>query len=301
MTNINYYPMATRLLALTHFCGVNPRMFDALLRRFGTVEALFGVDRDNFLAIDGLTESQVDHLVEANDKLEPAARLAKELADRDIRLVTQFEPEYGQLLMELNDPPPILYVRGRFPDRDVKSAAVVGSHRAGSDGIGLTSALVKELVGKGVQVVSTLKGGVDVAAHLAAASNGGHSFAVLDCGVDKVAAKERMPVAIDIAQHGGVISEYHPELKAGEDSMHQANRLVVGLSQAVIVTEMHSDSKRTLDIVRACSDIGKLLFFVSDPNFGALADDASLAKAIECGAIMLDGLENIDDIVRSLV
>ena len=301
MTDSNPYATATRLLALIHFCGMTPRMFDVLLRQFGTVEALFTVDRDTYQGVDGLTENQIDHLVKANDQLEPAARLAKQLSDRDIRLLTMFEPEYGQLLLELNDPPPLLFVRGGFPDRDVKSAAVVGTHRAGADGIALTSALVKELVAKGVQLVSTLKGGIDVAAHLAAVSNDGHSFAVLDCGVDKVATKEQMPVAIDIARRGGVISEYHPELKAGDDSLHQANRLVAGLSQAVILTEMYSNSKRTLDLVMACREVGKLLFFVIDPNLGVLSDDAGLAIAIDCGAIPIDGLDKIDDIVRSLV
>jgi DNA processing protein len=301
MTDSRNYPIATRLLALIHFCGMTPRMFDVLLRRFGTVEALFEVDRDTYLGVDGLTESQIDHLVKANDQLEPAARLAQQLAERDIRLLTQFDPEYGQLLLELNDPPPLLYVRGLFPDRDVKTAAVVGTHRAGTEGIALTSTLVKALVGKGVQVVSTLKGGIDVAAHLAAVSNKGRSFAVLDCGIDRVATKEKMPVAIDVARQGGVISEYHPELKAGDDSLRQANRLVVGLSQAVIVTEMYSNSRRTLDMVKACCEVGKLLFFFIDPNLGALADDTALARAIECGAIPLDGLDKIDDIVRSLL
>ena len=301
MIDISQYSDAVRLLALTHFCGVTPRMYDALLRRFGTVEALFGLDRSLLLSIDGLTAGQADLLEQAEKKLEPAALLAQQLSDRDIRLLTQFEPEYGHLLTELNDPPPLLYVRGRFLAPEVKSVAVVGSSRPGSDGIALTSELVRELIERGVQVVSTLRGGIDSAVHLTAAANNGRSFAVLDCGVDKVEPKEGMPVAIDIVRDGGVISEYHPDMSGKDVPVNEANRLVIGMAQAVIVTEMYSDSSQTLDLVQACREIGKLLFFMINPDIGALADEASLSRAIECGAIPIDGLDKIDDIVRSLV
>lgn len=117
----------------------------------------------------------------------------------------------------------------------------------------------------------------------------------------KSAGTDEMPLAIDIVTTGGVISEYLPDQPATDATVKASNRLLVGLAQAVVVTELYTDSRHTLDLVEFCRMIGKMLFVVIDPEFGALADEPSLAKAIECGAIPIEGLSKLDDIIRSLV
>ncbi len=301
MLDLSPYPAATQVLALTQGCGVNPRLFEALLRQFRTLEQIYLAEEEDFLGIDGLNAAVARQLDHAFEKLPEAAAMVQSLTDRDITLVSRFDDAYGQLLWELNDPPPLLMIRGAFPDPHKKSAAVVGTRTASAEGMALTSQIVKELIASEVQVISSLAGGIDAAAHLAARAADGHSFAVIDCGVDQIEQREGIPVAIDIVQGGGVISEYAPEFVATKKSGAEANRLIVGLAQAVVVTEAYGDSHRTLDILKACREIGKLTFVVIDSAQGAFADETSLGLAIECGAIPLDGLDKVDDIIRSLV
>jgi DNA processing protein len=301
MVNTSKPTNAARVLALTHFCGVTPRLFAALLQRFETLDAIYRANREAFLGIEGVTVDTAARLEKVSEQLKPASEMARRLLDREIELVTRFDDTYSPLLFELNDPPSLMYVRGKMPGIALKSVAIVGAREATSEGIGLTSRIVKEFVQNEVQVVSSLVGGIDMAAHLAARSAGGVSFAVLEHGSDHVDQQEAMPVAIDIIQTGGVISEYAPEVEAHEMFIPQANRLVVGLAQAVVITELYDSSTRSLDLLRTCRDVGKLTFFMVDPELGALADETSLGLVAECGAIPIEGFDRVGDIIKSLV
>ncbi|MEW5796018.1 MAG: DNA-processing protein DprA [Candidatus Zixiibacteriota bacterium] len=301
MIDLSAYSTTTRVLALAHFCGVTPRLFEALLRRFRTLDAVFSADLGQLLEIEGLGRRQAEQLEHASEQLSHAEAMVRSLRDRDIRLVTRFDEAYGRLLFELHDPPSLLYLRGHSIDPDKRTIAVAGTRQASSEGLELTSRLVKELVRYEIQIVSSLLGGVDTAVHLAARSAGGRSFAVIDCGLDQIGQGEGIPVAIDILQTGGVISEYAPNVTAGTKTMTESNRLIVGLVQAVVVTEFYGDSTRTLDLLRACRDIGKLVFLLIDPRYGALSDAPGLRQAHEFGVIPITGFDKIDDVVKSLV
>lgn len=295
------YSTAVRVMALTHFCGVAPRLFEVLLRRFGTLEGIYAAKMDAFLAIDGLTEDSARRLAQVSDQLEATLALAKQYDDRDINLLTRFDATFSSLLFELSEPPSLLYVRGRAPDHHKKSVAVVGAADASSEGITLTSGLVKALVQQGVQIISSLAGGIDMTAHLAANSAKGAAFAVLDRGIDTVDQQTGIPVAIDLVQSGGVLSEYAPPVEPNEMFIAESNRVIAGLAQAVVITEMYANSERVLDLLKQCRDIGKLTFLLADSEHGALSDKTSLAVAAECGAIPIVGLNKVDDIIRSLV
>jgi len=290
-----------QVLALTQFCGVTPRLFEALLRRFGTIEAIFAADREAFLEVDGVKARQAQTLENAPKRLAAAEAMAKALAQREIKLLTRFDQNYSPLLLELHDPPPLLYLRGHAPDLSKRTISMAGTHSASVEGMALTSRLVKELVKRDIQIVSTLRGGIDSAVHLAAKSAGGVSFTVIDSGVDHLDTREAVPVAIDVMEKGGVISEYPPDMPPDSRNMAEANRLVVGLAQAVVVTEFYSTSERTLDLLRACHDIGKLAFIMIDPEQGAFSDEKALAQSHEDGVIPIEGFDRIDDIVKSLV
>ncbi|MCK4857046.1 MAG: DNA-processing protein DprA [candidate division Zixibacteria bacterium] len=293
--------ISSRVLALSYFCNVSPRLFEALLGQFKTLDAIYAAEPEEFLQIEGIDEERAEELSRAVDHLDAATVTVQALSERDIGIVTRFDDNYCRLLFELNNPPSLLYCRGRIIANDQKSIAVVGSRTASSEGIELTSRLVKELVANKIQIVSSLIGGVDATAHLAAKSAGGKSFGVLNCGFDQIDRAESVPVAIDIAQSGGVISEYAPEIETDENSDRETNRIIVGMAQAVVVTEAYADSNRILDLLLACRDIGKITFFMVNPEHGALADETSLTQAVSCGAIPIEGFDHVGDIVKSLI
>ena len=190
---------------------------------------------------------------------------------------------------------------GRLPDKAKKSVALVGSSKATNEGIELTVKLTRSFAAAGVQVISSLDSGIGAAAHVGSKTAEGISFSVLESGIDQLDLTEAVPLAVDIVEHGGVISEYAPEEKFHEGNHVSANRLIVGLSQAVVVTQVYHDSKRTLDLLTCCGQIGKLAYVMIDPRHGALADEDSLSKAVSCGAIPMVGLDKVDDIIKSLV
>jgi DNA processing protein len=291
----------SRVLALSHFCEVSPRMFEALWAQFKTLDAIYAAEPEAFFEIEGIDEEWAENLSRASDRIDAAEVMVQALSERDIGLITRFDDAFGHLLFELNDPPSLLFYRGRMVDPEQKSVAVVGCRVATSEGMELTARLVKELVAQKVQIISSLVGGIDISAHLATKSAGGSSFGVLNCGFDHIDRAEKLPVAIDIVESGGVISEYAPEVEIGEGDDTETNRLIVGMAQAVVVTEAYAGSKRVMDLLQACREVGKMAFFMIDPDQGALADETSMGHAANCGAIPIQGFDHIADIVKSLV
>ena len=301
MTQDHHNSSAVILIALTKFSGLGPRMIGALLQRFGEPAEIMKVSQESLLMIDGLTVEQADQISTASDYLDQATEYCQSLKHRDIVITTRLNDGYPEGLYELNDPPPLLFVRGRLPDSNGKLIAVVGADEATGEGIELTVTLAQRCAEAGVQIVSTLRRGVDAAAHLGAKAGEGASFAVLDGGLDHIDLVEQMPLAIDITRAGGVLSECPPETEPDKKSYQVSNRVLVGLAQAVVVTEVYSSSKATLDLLSSCNETGKLAFVLIDPKHGALSDESSLSEAARCGAIPIVGLDKIDDIIKSLV
>lgn len=289
------------VLALCKFAGVNPRLFRALVSHFGALEKVF---RNNATGIRqiGINADETASLAEkARSSLPLAEEYYAELTQRDIRVVTQFDPDYPQLLFELNDPPPMLYLRGKLPDNDRKSVTVTGTKNAGNQGIDFTVSLAQRLCESGVQVASSLAKGIDAAVHLGCKAANSNSFAVHDSGFDHVDQTEQVPLAIDITQEGGLLTEYSPEQHFRASHTGEFNRLLVGMTQAVIVTEFYRDSSATLDLIKFCRQIGKLTFLMFDPATGPLSDQRALDVAGECGVIPIAGLDNTDMVVNVLV
>ena len=290
-----------RSLALCRFCGVTPRMFGALLAHFGNLERIIRADSGSLMAIGGLSAEIANRIATATDKLDQAEEFYNQLIARDINVVSRFDDDYPQRLFELNDPPPLLYVRGLLPDNGTKAVTLAGGDNATNEGIELTVKLANKFAAEGILVVSSLNSGNDAAAHLGTKAERGRSFAVLESGFDHIHPTDNAPLAIDIAQTGGLVSEYAPDGEFAKNNFTESNRLMAGLAHAVVVTELYEDSARTLDLLDCCCQIGKLVFIMIDPKLGALSDQKSLDRAVANGAIPLIGLDKVDDIIKSLV
>ena len=299
--DISKYNTTTQVVALCKYSGVTPRLCEFLFNYFSEIEELLKADFNTLKKISGIDEAIAKKISTASRHLDDAARYVEELSKRDIRLVSRFDPDYPTLLFELNDPPTLLFLRGNMPVPGRKTVALIGASEASNAGIEMTSRLARTFAEAGVQVVSSLYGGIDYAAHLGCKAAESASFAVLDCGFDSLAADDSMPLAIDIVQSGGIISEYSPETLQTPEAYRQTNRLLVGLVQAVVVTELYRDSARSMDLLNFCSMIGKLAFFMVDPKSGAFADEDSLNRAVEYGVLPIVGFDKVPDIIKALV
>jgi len=288
-------------LALVKYAGVNPRTYDLLLQRFQALDEILLAEDYELAEIEGISKGAAIRIAKVGKHLEQAVGYSSQLSKRDIRILSRFEESYPSHLMEINDPPPIIYGRGRVLENAGKSIALIGAEEATTEGIALTTQIAKELTTKKVQVLSALEKGNAAAAHLGCKAAGGHSYAVIESGFDQIRGETEIPLAIDIVQTGGIFSEYPPNAVKGKNSFSQSNRLVAGMSQAVVVTEFYEKSIRAHDILEYCHQIGKLSFVLTDPKNGALSDETSLTLAVKRGAIIMSGPNRIDDIIKALV
>ncbi len=298
---IENYSIAAQVWALRHFGKVGPRTFRTLMVHFGNLENIFRAEMDELLGIDGLGEKRSSKIYDCDQTLDEAEEFINEMKEREIICCTQFDDNYPNLFNELNDPPPIFFARGHLPEKDEKTVAIVGSHKATIEGIGYAVDLGGLLAKKSISVVSGLARGIDASGHIGAIRAGGKSYAVLGSGFDKIYPEENRPLSIELTAKGGLISEYSPDTKSSPGLNMARNRLTVGLSNAVVIGEIFGDSSGTLDSAKCCFELGKLMFILIDGCEMPGKDNKGVEKVLEMGAIPIT-LENAVEIIsKSLV
>jgi DNA processing protein len=174
-----------------------------LIEHFGSPRAaIAAVDR--WPSCPGLRPGMAALLPAANDPRLP--RLSAQLAALDVWLLSCADADYPPLLRNIPDPPALLYGRGirRFGE----ALAVVGSRAPSATGKAAAENLSHEIAGQGVTIVSGLARGIDAAAHRGALAAGGHTIAVLGCGIDRVYPAENSRLFERIAASGTLLSEY---------------------------------------------------------------------------------------------
>jgi DNA processing protein len=145
--------------------------------------------------------------------------------------------DYPPLVAVIRDPPPLLWASGRSDCLALPAVAIVGSRVATPYGLEAASTLAGDLAGAGVLVVSGLARGVDSAAHRAALAAGGETVAVLGSGIDIIYPPEHRGLAAEVSGHGAVLSELPPGVPPHRRHFPARNRLISGLSLAVVVVE----------------------------------------------------------------
>lgn len=178
-------------------------------------------------------------LAETRD-LASAALAAAETAN--ITPIAWFDARYPALLSCVPDPPPVLWAKGDPAHTGKRSVAVVGSRAASPYALQVGRRLAAELAERGIVVVSGLARGVDSAAHEGCLSSGGATVAVTGCGVDRVYPSENRALAERIAANGLLLSELPPGAPPLPGNFPLRNRIISGISLAVVVVEANEKS-----------------------------------------------------------
>jgi len=227
-----------------------------------------------------------------------AARTARAIdraAHCQITPLTWGDAAYPPALTAIIDPPPILWVRGAVCSLvDRPTVAIVGSRAATPYGLEVAEKLAIDLASRGLTVVSGLARGADSAAHRGALAGGGSTVAVLGSGVDVIYPPEHGPLARDIEQRGAVISELVPGTPPNPAFFPQRNRIISGLSRAVVVIEA-GEKSGSLITARCALDQGRDVLAVpgnvlSGRNRGAHALLRDGAKIVESADDILEEL-----------
>jgi DNA processing protein len=245
----------------------------------------------------GLTErlrGDDPHLLELARSLLPQAETARTAAERrGIRVVAWNDPAFPLALLTLADLPPALWYRGELDVLTSPCVAIVGSRVASVVSIETAMRIASDLASRGITVISGLARGVDSAAHRGALQSG-RTAAVLGSGFDHMYPAEHQHLADEIADGGVVVTEYPPHTLPLPFFFPMRNRVISGLSRAVVVIEANEKSGSL--ITAACAlEQGRDVMAVpgnvlSGRNRGAHA-------LIRDGAKIVEGA---DDIVEEL-
>lgn len=155
-----------------------------------------------------------------------------------ISIIQLGDPQYPYLLSQIPSPPPVLYVRGNIEALHRTSLAVVGTRKPSPYGLSVTKTLLEPVVQAGVTVVSGLALGIDGQAHKIAVQHKAPTVAVLGCGGDTIYPWDHRQLAEDILANGGaIISEFPLGAEPERHHFPQRNRIISGLSKAVLLVE----------------------------------------------------------------
>lgn len=217
------------------------------------------------------------------------AREEERLAAAGATFITGRDPGYPPLLKEIHDPPIGLYRKGPG-GFDAPCIAIVGSRRTTLYGQSVAKKLGADLARLGYCVVSGLARGIDTAAHEGALSAGGLTAAVIGTGIDIIYPSENLGLYRRIAESGAVLSEFPFGRKADRQSFAMRNRIVAGMSRAVVVVESDVDGGAMIT-ARFAGEQGRLIFAV--PGRIDQPSSAGCHQLIRDGATLFTCLDDL--------
>ncbi len=208
------------------------------------------------------------------------------------------EDAYPQALLNIEDPPAVLFVHGKMPDMDNSdSVSVIGTRKATLYGIRTAFELGANLSSEGFVVVSGGALGIDCAAHRGVLQSDGVTVCVLGCGIDYDYLKENKAMRVQIASKGAVISEYPPGTSPSARNFPQRNRIISGLSQGLIVVEAPKASGSMITVNLALSqnkDVFSVMGNVDSPY------SEGTNSLIKDGAIPVTSYEDVIEFYRGV-
>lgn len=221
--------------------GIGSVRMRALLDAFdGDLKAAWEAPISKFESI-GLSGRIIENLARVRSQID-LEQVWQRMTAAGISAVTWDDETYPRMLREIDQPPPIFYQKGEILPEDETAVAIVGTRRVTAYGRGVTEELAAYLARNRVTVVSGLARGVDAIAHRSALHAGGRTVAVLGSGVDRIYPPEHQQLAAEIAEAGAVISDYPPGTAPESTNFPPRNRIISGLSLAVVVVEASDTS-----------------------------------------------------------
>jgi DNA processing protein len=278
-------------LRLALIPGLGDASIRTLLRAFGSPDAVLSAPPGRWRGVVGAaqvdalrTGAPPEHLTTARDWL----------ATSDHHLIALGDPRYPARLLEIADPPTLLFARGRLELLQAPALAIVGSRHASAQGIETATAFARALADAGLVIVSGLALGIDGAAHRGALAGVARSIAVLGTGPDRVYPARHRDLAHALAADGLLLSEFAPGVGVLAAHFVRRNRVISGLSRGVLVVEAALRSG-SLTTARSAVEQGREVFAIPGSIHSPLARG--------CHALIKQGaklVESADDVLEEL-
>lgn len=289
------------LLALHLVPGIGPRLCAALLEQFGSAAAALRASPEQLQEIPHVGPKVAASLRKSLDNRDVDAECA--LLDRHgVRVVFHGSTDYPATLATVPLPPQLLYGKGTLTPADGKAIGLVGSRACTAYGKRVAERMAMDLARAGWTVVSGLARGIDGAAHRGALQAGGRTLAVLAGGLSKIYPPEHAGLADEVAAAGALVTEAAMRMEPMAGMFPARNRIISGLSRAVVVVEADEQSG-ALHTARHATDQGREVFAVPCPvdsvaSGGCLRLIRDGAKLVRHAGDVLEDLESLPPLVE---
>lgn len=275
-------------LRLTLTPGIGGESQRKLLAAFGLPEAIFAA---GMLEVRRVIGSRAEPLFEFDTKNAVDRSLAW-ASEPGQHIICLADDSYPPALLEIPDPPSVLYVRGKLELLKTPGIAIVGSRNATPQGVQTAEAFARALAGKGLCIISGLALGIDAAAHRGALAASGTTVAVIGTGADRIYPPRNKDLALAIAERGVIVSEFPLGTPALAANFPRRNRIISGLARGVLVVEAAPESG-SLITARLAAEQGREVFAIPGSIHSPVARGCH--KLIKQGAKLVETAQDVLD------
>jgi DNA processing protein len=272
--------------------GIGAVRFKQIQNFFGDLSIAWNAPAAAFNEI-GLPTRVVENILAVRAELD-LDRLYETINSDQISVFTLLDDAYPRLLREIDQAPPVIYIKGTLNPSDDFAVAMVGTRRVTAYGQQVTRDTSTYLAAHGLTIVSGLARGVDALAHQHALQAGGRTIAVLGCGVDVVYPPEHRQLADAIVENGALISDYPLGTQPEGINFPPRNRIISGLSLATIVVEAGERSGALITAAFALEQ-GRDIFAIPGNVFSPASRGTN--RLIQKGAFAMISPQDVLDVL----
>ncbi|MFC1501191.1 DNA-processing protein DprA [Elusimicrobiota bacterium] len=285
--NLSQQQRAVLTLHLVEDLG--PRRFKSLIDRFGSAEKALNSSEYELKSVEQLPPKVAKNISQAKNRIDidKEINLAEKIG---ARILTCFDESYPESLKNLYDCPLVLYVLGQKDINEIENIGIVGTRRPTNYGLTITSRFSKDFADIGLVTVSGLARGIDTQVHKSTVSAGGKTIAVLGNGLNKHYPPENRKLEEQISKNGALITEFPMDYPPDKMNFPRRNRIISGISKAVLVIEADIKSG-ALITAKYALDQGKDVFAVP----GSIISEYSKGtnSLIKSGASLVQSSEDV--------
>lgn len=220
------------LYCLCHVPGFGGVTIRGLKDTFGTYLSAWRVKPQELQKSGVLTERRAEVFQESRKHESAWRKEFAGLAQKNIRVIAECDPDYPTRFLPYEDRPAALFVKGSLPENEVPSVAIVGARACTEYGKEAAGFYAGELANAGVNIISGMAAGVDGYAHRGAIERGKPTYAVLGCGVNVCYPRENYKIFHAMEENGGILSEFVPGTRPAAMNFPMRNRIISALADA---------------------------------------------------------------------
>jgi len=284
------------LIHLNLIPGIGSKTIQDLLQAFESAEQILALTASEIKNIETeINQSVLQRIVYEKSRVS-IDREMELIQKHDCEVITLTDPAYPVLLKEIADPPPILYLKGNLPAKNIPWLSIVGTREPTTYGQKVSYELACQCAKRGMTIVSGAARGIDAAAHRGVLETNGITIAVMGCGLSRTYPVENRDLLAQIVRSGAVISEFSMATKPKAANFPRRNRLISGLSEGTVVVEA-SERSGSLITARLAAEQGREVFAVP----GQILSRVSIGthRLINQGATLVHTVEDILDALPS--